>query len=178
MTILLVEARLGDASLRPRLRPRPRRQNCRGNTGGGPQRSSGHRGLYRPWWGRTRHPIRRDGDAMIKPLLTLDRINTFYGAVQAQFDLSLEVGEAASFVAGRQRQRQIDVDESYPRPDRAALRKGQVRRRTHRRAPRLSGDPGGDRIGARGATHLPADDGAREPADGRLSAVRQKSDCG
>jgi branched-chain amino acid transport system ATP-binding protein len=28
-----------------------------------------------------------------KPLLTLDRINTFYGAVQAHFDLSLEVGE-------------------------------------------------------------------------------------
>ena len=30
---------------------------------------------------------------MIKPLLVLDRINTFYGAVQAHFDLSLEVGE-------------------------------------------------------------------------------------
>ena len=30
---------------------------------------------------------------MIKPLLALDRINTFYGAVQAHFDLSLEVGE-------------------------------------------------------------------------------------
>jgi branched-chain amino acid transport system ATP-binding protein len=28
-----------------------------------------------------------------KPLLTLDGINTFYGAVQAHFDLSLEVGE-------------------------------------------------------------------------------------
>jgi branched-chain amino acid transport system ATP-binding protein len=27
------------------------------------------------------------------PLLVLDRINTFYGAVQAHFDLSLEVGE-------------------------------------------------------------------------------------
>jgi branched-chain amino acid transport system ATP-binding protein len=31
---------------------------------------------------------------MIKPLLALDRINTFYGAVQAHFDLSLEVGES------------------------------------------------------------------------------------
>src|SRR6202050_4702468 len=30
---------------------------------------------------------------MIKPLLALDRINTFYGAVQAHFDLSLEVGQ-------------------------------------------------------------------------------------
>jgi branched-chain amino acid transport system ATP-binding protein len=30
---------------------------------------------------------------MTKPLLALDRINTFYGAVQAHFDLSLEVGE-------------------------------------------------------------------------------------
>ena len=30
---------------------------------------------------------------MIKPPLVLDRINTFYGAVQAHFDLSLEVGE-------------------------------------------------------------------------------------
>jgi branched-chain amino acid transport system ATP-binding protein len=30
---------------------------------------------------------------MIKPLLALDRINTFYGTVQAHFDLSLEVGE-------------------------------------------------------------------------------------
>jgi branched-chain amino acid transport system ATP-binding protein len=32
---------------------------------------------------------------MIKPVLTLDRINTFYGAVQAHFDLSLEVGEGS-----------------------------------------------------------------------------------
>ena len=30
---------------------------------------------------------------MTRPLLSLDRINTFYGAVQAHFDLSLEVGE-------------------------------------------------------------------------------------
>ena len=30
---------------------------------------------------------------MTKPLLVLDRVNTFYGAVQAHFDLSLEVGE-------------------------------------------------------------------------------------
>src|SRR5713226_6315183 len=30
---------------------------------------------------------------MIKPLLVLDRINTFYGAVQAHFDLSIEVGQ-------------------------------------------------------------------------------------
>jgi branched-chain amino acid transport system ATP-binding protein len=30
---------------------------------------------------------------MTEPLLSLDRINTFYGAVQAHFDLSLEVGE-------------------------------------------------------------------------------------
>ncbi len=30
---------------------------------------------------------------MTRPLLVLDRINTFYGAVQAHFDLSLEVGE-------------------------------------------------------------------------------------
>jgi branched-chain amino acid transport system ATP-binding protein len=30
---------------------------------------------------------------MTKPLLVLDRINTFYGAMQAHFDLSLEVGE-------------------------------------------------------------------------------------
>jgi branched-chain amino acid transport system ATP-binding protein len=30
---------------------------------------------------------------MITPLLVLDRINTFYGAVQAHFDLSLEVGD-------------------------------------------------------------------------------------
>jgi len=30
---------------------------------------------------------------MTKPLLVLDRVNTLYGAVQAHFDLSLEVGE-------------------------------------------------------------------------------------
>jgi branched-chain amino acid transport system ATP-binding protein len=30
---------------------------------------------------------------MTEPLLRLDRINTFYGAVQAHFDLSLEVGQ-------------------------------------------------------------------------------------
>ncbi len=29
---------------------------------------------------------------MTEPLLRLDRIDTFYGAVQAHFDLSLEVG--------------------------------------------------------------------------------------
>jgi branched-chain amino acid transport system ATP-binding protein len=30
---------------------------------------------------------------MTEPLLSLDRINTFYGAVQAHFDLSIEVGQ-------------------------------------------------------------------------------------
>ena len=80
---------------------------------------------------------------MTEPLLALDRINTFYGAVQAHFDLSLEVGEGRIVSsARRQRQRQIDDDEGDPRPRRAALRHRHVQRRAHRRPATLSGRSG------------------------------------
>ena len=70
-----------------------------------------------------------------EPLLRLDRVNTFYGAVQVHFDLSLEVGRGPHrFAARRQRQRQVDDDEGHPRPRDAALGNGHLRRRADRRA--------------------------------------------
>src|SRR5271170_3093279 len=65
----------------------------------GPQRSGRHRGLSRPQRsGRGRAgsagnaDLRESGMGVNEPLLRLEDVNTFYGAVQVHCDLSLEVG--------------------------------------------------------------------------------------
>ena len=109
---------------------------------------------------------------MIEPLLALDRINTFYGAVQAHFDLSLEVGEGrivsllGGNASGKSTTMKVILGLVAPRSGTVTFDgvriDGWPRYQVIRR---------GSRLGAGGATHVPADDGAREPADGRLFAL-------
>ena len=146
-------------------------EDRRGNAGGRTKRPGGHRSLSGTQQRRARR--RRGGgrhdDAASRPRSRQHVLRRGAGAFR-----SLARGRRGPhrLAARRQRQRQIDDDEGHPRPCRAAIRNRHVQRRAHRRLARSSGDPGRNRLGARGAADLPADDGARKPADGRLCRGR------
>ncbi len=110
---------------------------------------------------------------MTEPLLRLDGINTFYGAVQAHFDLSLEVGRGrivcllGGNASGKSTTMKVILGLVAPRSG-----VGHAGRGSDQRPADASDHPRRRRLGARGAANFPADDGARESGDGRLCPKR------
>src|SRR5205823_6457955 len=69
----------GDGRVRARHRARPRGDDRRRATGGGPHRSTGDRGL--------------PGGPAVTPLLEVQDVHARYGAIEALKGVSLDVGE-------------------------------------------------------------------------------------
>ena len=122
----------------------------------------GHRAL-----GRRREPAA----PMTDRCCALEGINTFYGPVQVHFDLSACRCGSGQIVcllggnaSGKSTTMKIILGLLQPRSGRRA-----VRRADDHRPADAADHPARHRLGAGGAAAVRRHDGAREPADGRLS---------
>ena len=129
-----------------------------GTPGRDPGQPAGHRGLPR-----------QAGDARMTHLLELDDVHTYYGNIHALKGVSLTVdeGEIVTLIGsnGAGKSTTLRTISGIARAREGAIR---VERPGHPDHAGARDRGAGHRPGARGPARVRADDGVREPADGRV----------
>ena len=109
------------------------------------------------------------------PLLELAGVDSYYGLIQVHFDLSIAVptGQIVCLLGGNASGKSTAMKVILGLRE-AAKRVGCASPERTSPAFDAADRPPRHRLGSRGAAPVPGDDGAREPADGRLSAQRSR----